>query len=234
MLNDEVSGVRTFGTMWMRQTWCMIPLHPAISQFSFEYKLFHKHCGPYFRWLLAVCSQMFLRTLLQWPLSSPRPASHTSSSHVAAELFAPGFSNCCFGSPHSHHRQNEMTFFWYVSRWQETVAQGLFICAPGNSRGNLNIARQTCCSVWYDVFMAVTMDVLFTLPVEVDGYCVTWMIFYQSTRRHIPKDINRQDCDTVVANAHKYSNHFSSILHVCLSVCRVTFGCYDCSEFPNA
>lgn len=96
------------------------------------------------------------KTLLESPLSSPRPACHTSSAHVAAELFAQGSSNRCFGSPnafkHSHQRQKDITGFWYVSRLQEAVAQGRFLCAPGNSRGNLNAAHQTWCSVWCVTF----------------------------------------------------------------------------------
>jgi hypothetical protein len=92
-----------------------------------------------------------VETLLESRLSSPRPACHTSSAHVTAELFAQGSSNRCFGSPdafkHSHKRSNDMTGFWYFSRLQETVSQGRFVCAPGNSRGNLNTAHQT----WYSV-----------------------------------------------------------------------------------
>ena len=92
------------------------------------------------------------KTLLESPLSSPRSACHTSSAHVAAELFAQGSSSRCFGSPnafkHSHQRHNDMTSFWYVSLLQENVAQGRFVYAPGNSRGNLNTAHQTSCSVW--------------------------------------------------------------------------------------
>jgi len=90
------------------------------------------------------------KTQLEWPLSHPRPACHFST-HVAAELFAQGSSNRCFGSAdafkHSHQRQNDVTGFWYVSRLQETVTEGRFVCASGNSRGNLNIAHQTLCSV---------------------------------------------------------------------------------------
>jgi hypothetical protein len=97
------------------------------------------------------------KTLLESPPFSPRPACHTSSALVAAELFAQGSSNLCFGSPnafkHSHQRQNDMTGFRYVSRLQETVAQGQFICAPGNSRGNLNTTHQTWCSVCCVTFL---------------------------------------------------------------------------------
>lgn len=66
--------------------------------------------------------------------------------------------------------------------------------------------------------MAVTMVVLFTLPVEVSGFCVMWVIFYQSTRRHIPKNSILHACDTVVANTHKHTNHVSPLLHFCLCV----------------
>jgi hypothetical protein len=50
-------------------------------------------------------------------------------------------------------------------------------------------------------------------------FSLTFVIFYQSTRRHIPKDSNLHANDTVVANTYKCSNRLPNtpFLSVCVA-----------------